>query len=65
MNHHEIQVSGMSCNHCINAIKDALADLDPQAQVHVDLQGGLVVVDSEQPLEALRNAIVEAGYAVP
>ena len=65
MNHYELHVSGMSCNHCANAIQKALADVDPSAQVHVDLQQGLVVIDSDQAPEPLREAIVEAGYAVP
>jgi copper chaperone len=65
MNHYELQVSGMSCNHCANAIQKALADVDPSAQVHVDLQQGLVVIDSDHAPEPLREAIVEAGYAVP
>ncbi len=65
MNHHEIQVAGMSCNHCVNAITQAVNDVDPQAQVKVDLQKGLVAIDSEKAADALRAAIADAGYTVP
>ena len=65
MNHHEFQVAGMSCGHCVNAIREAVADIDPQAQVQVDLARAQVVVDAAQATrEALAAAIAKAGYAV-
>ena len=30
-------VDGMSCNHCAKAVTKAVQQLDPQAQVQVDL----------------------------
>ena len=65
MQHYEFKVSGMSCNHCVNAIEQALTDVDPQAKVRVDLAKGLVFVESAQAEQPLREAIVEAGYVVP
>jgi copper chaperone len=64
MSHHQFQVAGMSCGHCVGAVRAALQALDPQAQVQVQLEQGRVEVDSAQPREALAAAIAEAGYRV-
>lgn len=57
-------VQGMTCQHCVRAVQDAVQALDAQAQVTVDLPAGRVAVHSSQPREALAAAIAEAGYAV-
>ena len=57
-------VQGMSCNHCVKAVTQALHQLDPKAQVQVDLAGKKVEVESMQPREALAQAIADEGYAV-
>jgi copper chaperone len=64
MSHHQFQVAGMSCGHCVGAVRAALQALDPQAHVQVQLEQGRVEVDSAQPREALAAAIAEAGYRV-
>ncbi|SFM29071.1 copper chaperone [Variovorax sp. OV329] len=62
--HHQFQVGGMSCGHCIGAVEEALQALDPQARVQVELAQGKVQVESDQPREALAAAITDAGYTV-
>jgi len=57
-------VQGMSCNHCAKAVTQALRQLDPQAQVQVDLAGKKVEVESAQPRQALAEAIAAEGYTV-
>ena len=57
-------VQGMSCNHCAKAVTQALQQLDPQAQVQVDLAGKKVEVESAQPRQALAQAIAAEGYTV-
>ena len=57
-------VQGMSCNHCAKAVTQAVRQLDPQAQVQVDLTGKKVEVDSLQPREAIAKAIADEGYPV-
>ena len=64
MSHHQFQVAGMSCGHCVAAIEEALQALDPAAQVQVELARGQVEVDSEQSREALAAAIADAGYTI-
>ena len=57
-------VEGMSCNHCAKAVTQAVKQLDPQAQVQVDLAGKKVEVESALPREAIAKAIADEGYAV-
>ena len=58
----KFQVDGMSCNHCVQAVQNAVITVDPHAQVTVDLDTGHVDVLSHQPREDLRLAIENAGY---
>ncbi|OLL32514.1 heavy metal transporter [Burkholderia sp. SRS-W-2-2016] len=60
----ELHVEGMSCQHCVAAVTNAIREHDAAAQVQVDLASGRVVVESVQPVEALKAAIDEAGYTV-
>jgi copper chaperone len=58
------QVQGMSCGHCVRAVTQAVKNVDPQAEVRVDLGSGRVEVQSMQDRAALAKAIVDEGYAV-
>ncbi|BAN23468.1 heavy-metal-associated domain-containing protein [Caballeronia insecticola] len=60
----EFEVQGMSCQHCVAAVTRSIQEIDPQAQVRVDLERGRVAVDSAQSNDALKDAIDEAGYTV-
>lgn len=57
-------VSGMSCQHCVDAVTAEVGRLDGVEQVTVDLAAGSVEVVSNAPLplEAVREAVDEAGY---
>jgi copper chaperone len=57
-------VTGMTCGHCERAVKTALLQTDPQAQVKIDRPTGKVEVESEQPRQVLADAIAEEGYQV-
>ncbi len=61
-----ITVAGMSCGHCVNAVKDEVGALPGVSSVQVDLDSGQVTVDGSDPLpdQQLRDAIDEAGYDV-
>jgi copper chaperone len=64
---HEFQVQGMSCQHCVRAVSQAVTELDPQAQVQVTLlEGklGLVRVTTEHSRDSVQTAIDEEGYTV-
>ena len=60
----ELRVEGMSCQHCVAAVTNAIREHDATAQVEVDLATGRVVVESAQPVDVLKAAIDEAGYTV-
>ena len=55
-------VPDISCGHCVAHVTEALQELDPAAQVSVDLASKQVDVDSSQPREALVEALTQAGY---
>lgn len=56
-------VQDMSCGHCVQAITQALAAVDPGARVRFDLGAHRVDIDNAQAgADALRDAIQAAGY---
>jgi copper chaperone len=57
-------VTGMTCGHCEKAVTRALKQVDPQAEVNIDRTTNQVVVQSNEPRDALAAAMVEEGYAV-
>ena len=61
---YELQVEKMSCGHCVGAVTAAVRELDPQAQVDVDLAAKTVKVQTGVDLARVRGAIEEAGYPV-
>ncbi|MEQ5837826.1 heavy-metal-associated domain-containing protein [Paraburkholderia acidicola] len=60
----EFKVEGMSCQHCVAAVTQAIREQDAAADVRVDLAAGRVAVDSQQTPDVLKAAIAEAGYVV-
>lgn len=60
----KFEVQGMSCQHCVQSVQNAVWAVDPKAQVTVDLPTGHVDVLSEQPRDDLVAAIQNAGYRV-
>ncbi|MCU1719391.1 heavy-metal-associated domain-containing protein [Pseudomonas sp. 5P_3.1_Bac2] len=61
---HRFHVTGMTCQHCVNTITEAVTALDAQAKVKVQLQGGSVQITSTLSSDVLMVAMVEAGYDV-
>lgn len=59
-------VIGMTCDHCVRAVREEVGKIAGVRSVEVDLASGLVTVDSEGPLDeaAFAAAVDEAGYAV-
>jgi copper chaperone len=60
------EVTGMSCAHCVMAVRDELRTIPGVRGVDVDLATGAVVVGSDSPLDraAVAAAIDEAGYVL-
>jgi copper chaperone CopZ len=60
----EIEVAGMSCNHCVQSVKNALEKIAGVKQVEVNLERGLATVDGENLLpEKISMTIEELGFA--
>jgi len=56
------KVTGMTCQHCVNAVGEAIRALDADARVNVDLAAGQVAIDSGLAVERLLRAIQDSGY---
>lgn len=58
----EFDVQDMSCNHCVGVVTQTVKQVDPLAQVKVDLGAKKVTVESAQDRAAFAQALAEAGY---
>ncbi|WP_041603833.1 CopZ family metallochaperone [Thioflavicoccus mobilis] len=59
----KIQVTGMSCMHCVGAVTKALQQVPGVEQAEVSLEEKQAVVTGIADPEALLAAIKEEGYA--
>jgi copper chaperone len=58
-------VAGMTCAHCILSVREEVSDVAGVVSVDVDLASGRLTVAGEGfGDEAVRRAVVEAGYEV-
>jgi len=58
----QLKVTGMTCNHCISMVNKAIARLQADAKVTVDLAQQQVNVESALAAEDIIVALDEAGY---
>lgn len=62
-----LKVDGMSCNHCVNAVKTGVGELAGISAVDVNLDAGEVAVDfdeSKATLSQIKEAIEDQGFDV-
>ncbi len=59
-----ITVKGMTCEHCVSAVRQEIGSLPGVSVVEVELDTGTVRVTADPPpdMAALRAAVDEAGY---
>ncbi|MBP2706163.1 heavy-metal-associated domain-containing protein [Microbispora sp. RL4-1S] len=57
-------VAGMTCGHCVSSVKEEVGEVPGVTEVEVELDGGLVTVHSDTPVEPaqIKAAVEEAGY---
>ncbi|MFI7678131.1 heavy-metal-associated domain-containing protein [Actinophytocola sp. NPDC049390] len=57
-------VTGMTCEHCVGAVRGEVSRIPGVTDVQVDLSTGQVTVTSDAPVdvEAVRASVDEAGY---
>jgi copper ion binding protein len=56
-------VTGMTCNHCVHAIREEVGAVSGVTEVAVTLEGGKLEVTSEAPIDfdRIAEAVYEAG----
>ena len=61
-----ITVTGMTCEHCVRAVREELTKLEAVDDVDVDLSSGRVTLRSHASVadSEVRGAVQEAGYEV-
>ena len=60
-----LSIEGMSCNHCVNHVKNALMELPGVDGAEVDLATkSAVVTGATLDDAAMKAAVAEAGYEV-
>lgn len=62
-----LNVEGMTCQHCVQTVNDAVAGLDGVQKVSVNLEQKEVTVEFDQSqieINAIEAQIVEAGFEV-
>lgn len=62
----KVFIEGMSCNHCLRRVENALKGLEGVKTVKVDLKGKVanVVLMSDLSDEVIKATIEDAGYEV-
>lgn len=61
-----LKVSGMTCQHCVRAVREALERQDGVHAANVDLTAGRAVVEYDDARVSpgqLASAVAEEGYA--
>jgi copper chaperone len=67
MNKITLNVNGMSCEHCVKAVNNALSNIACVADSVVSLKDKTVSLSydpAQAPLETIKAAITDAGYEV-
>jgi copper chaperone CopZ len=61
-----LKIDGMSCEHCVKHVKEALEAIKGVTSAQVTLKEHAALVEHEDGvgLEALKAAVVDAGYEV-
>lgn len=60
----QFTVSNMACSACVETITQAIAALDPAAQVEADSKTKQVNVETQKSETEVKQAIAAAGYTV-
>ena len=58
----KLNITGMTCNHCVARAQKALEAVDGVDSVEVTLDPGAATVTGSAPVDALIAAVKDAGY---
>lgn len=59
-----VTIGGMSCEHCVQNVREVLEALDGVESAAVSLEKGEALIEGEAGDEAIRAALEEEEYAV-
>ena len=60
-----LSINGMSCNHCVMAVKKALLSVEGIEEVDVNLAEGKATINADEVSDkVMKEAIEDAGYEV-
>jgi len=61
----QLAVSGMTCDHCVRHVTDAISKVAGVNSVNVKLAEGIAVIEfgDSLDLQAVKEAVVAAGYS--
>lgn len=57
-------IEGMTCNHCVANVKNAVLEIDGVKDIKVNLEQKNAVIDGEYDQDKVKEAIEKAGYKV-
>lgn len=58
----ELTLPDMTCGHCAKVVTATVQQVDPSAQLKIDLASHKVQIESTQPAQAFAAALTEEGY---
>ena len=60
----ELHISGMTCQHCVRRVQNALQEQDGLSVEQIDLGTGTALINLAKPLDdqLLRQTVEDAGY---
>ena len=60
------KIKGMSCEHCVARVTNALNEIDGISYVKVNLKKGIAVFDADEDVknQEIIDAIEDAGYEI-
>ena len=57
-------VKGMTCGHCVRSVTEEITGVEGVSAVDVDLEAGTATVTGDAAPDAVKAAVVEAGFEV-
>ena len=58
----ELTLKDMSCGHCVKTVTQTVRQVDPSADVKIDLDTKRVRIETSGDAEAFKRALAEEGY---
>ncbi len=57
-----LTIQGMSCGGCVAAVERIVRNVDPAANIRVDLDAGAAQLQTQAPVEAVCAALDKGGF---